>query len=202
MPAAIRSHSSAFLMVLCACTTVGVPRTSLTQQFPRVHLTFVPETPADSVAAEEYASIWAKEERRVVATMERISGRRFITPSWADTAITVRVLEAMANSGYRESPMRMRSSYPSATKLATLIHELGHRLQTDLFSREEEEHDFLFLWLYDVWVDLEGQAWADHQVAIERQRGQRYVDSWDKALALTPAARAERWRAVVAERTR
>lgn len=167
---------------------------------PRVHLTFVPETAADSAAAAEYRRIWAQNETRVVATLERLSGRRFITPAWADTAITVRVLEASANSGYRERPMRMRSSYSADAKLATLVHELGHRLQTDLFARDEEEHARMFLWLYDVWVALQGEAWADQQVALERLRGQRYVDAWDHALSLTPSERAGRWKAFVAER--
>jgi hypothetical protein len=169
---------------------------------PRVHLTFVAETPADSSAAAEYRRIWAKEEQRVVATLERISGRRFIRKDWADTAITVLVLEASANSGSRGRAMRMRSSYSSETKLATLVHELGHRLQDGLFAADEEEHEYLFLWLYDVWVALEGLAWADRQVAIERPRAQRYVDAWDKALALSPEARAARWKAFVAERSR
>ena len=172
------------------------------QQPPRVRITFVAETPGDSAAVAEYRSIWAGDETRVVAATERISGRRFVTPAWADTAITARVLEAPANSGYRDRPMRLRSSYPTDTKLATLVHELGHRLQADLFTRDEEEHGYLFLWLYDVWVALEGAPWADRQVAVERRRGDRYVRAWDAALALDAAQRAERWRAVVAERTR
>jgi hypothetical protein len=168
----------------------------------RVRITFLAETPADSLAADEYRGIWAENKERVVAAMERISGLSFVTPAWADTAISARVLEAPANSGYRAGPMRLRSTYSSATKLATLVHELGHRMQTDLFTRGEEEHEYLFLWLYDVWVALEGQPWADQQVAVERQRGDRYVQAWDRALALTAAQRAERWRATVAERTR
>jgi hypothetical protein len=171
-------------------------------QHPRVRISFVPETPADSVAAEEYRRIWAENSDRVVAAMERATGLRFVTSAWADTAITAQILEAPSNSGYRERGMRLRSSYPAATKLATLVHELGHRIQTNLFTRDEDEHLYLFLWLYDVWVGLEGQTWADQQVLVERRRGERYVQAWDQALALTVAQRAERWRAVVAERSR
>ena len=174
---------------------------ALAQQ-ARVRITFVAETPADSAAAEEYRRMWAGDESRVVAAMERFSGLRFVMPEWADTAITARVLEAPANSGYRARPMRLRSSYPAATKLATLAHELGHRIQNDLFTRGEDDHEYLFLWLYDVWVALEGRAWADQEVAVERRRGDRYVRAWDMALALTPAQRAERWRGIVAERRR
>lgn len=190
-----------FSLALAPATLAGQSPATVTPA-PRVHMTFVAETPADSAAAEDYRRIWAANEQRVVAAMQRYSGRSFITPEYADTAITVRVLEASANSGYRERPMRMRTSYPDATKFSTLVHELGHRLQTDLFAKDEEEHKSLFLWLYDVWVELEGKAWADQQVAIERKRGQRYVNAWDNALALTPQERAERWNAFLAERSR
>ncbi len=185
--------------------TLGIVPITLSAQAPfppRVHLTFIPRTVSDSASAEEYRRIWAQNERRVVAALERQSGRRFITSAWADTAIVVEVLEAAAYSGYRQQPMRMRSSYPAHTKLATLIHELGHRLQTELFTRGEEEHTRVFLWLYDVWVTLEGQAWADRQVAFEKTRGQRYIEAWEAALALSPSERAARWLAFVTERQR
>ena len=196
-PTAFRLLSVATILGL---VHVSEPLDASAQGHPRVHLTFIAETTADSAAAEEYRQIWLRNEQRVVATLERISGRRFVTPAYADTAIAVRVLEAPANSGYRETPMRMRSSYPAATKLATLVHELGHRMQEGVARPGEEEHDVLFLWLYEVWVALEGKAWADQQVAFERGRSQRYVDAWDKALMLTPAQRAERWKALLAER--
>jgi hypothetical protein len=103
-------------------------------------------------------------------------------------------------SGYRDRPMRMRASYPPDTKKATLIHELGHRLQSGLFKRDEEEHGPLFLWLNDVWVELYGREFADAQVEVEKRRRGPYPKAWDDALALSPAERASRWRAIVAER--
>ena len=33
------------------------------------------------------------------------------------------------------------------------MHELGHRLESDLFRSFEVDHAFLFLWLYAAWVD-------------------------------------------------
>ena len=65
---------------------------------------------------------------------------------------------------------RLRGSYPEATKRATLIHELGHRLQNDLFTREEDDHPALFLWLYDVWTALYGPEFARQQVEVESAR--------------------------------
>ena len=118
----------------------------------------------------------------------------------ADNAITANVLERASNSGYRDSPMQLRASYSADTKKATIIHELGHRLQSGLFRRDEEEHGFLFLWIYDVWVALYGREFADAQVVIERARGGPYPKTWDEAMALTAAQRAARWRALVAER--
>jgi hypothetical protein len=37
-----------------------------------------------------------------------------------------------------------------------------------LFRRDEEDHDYLFLGLYDAWSDLYGRSFADAQVAIEK----------------------------------
>ena len=166
-----------------------------------VRLTFVAQSDSFADAAREYERLWAAEGARIVAAMETVSGLSFVSPVYADTAITANVLEAVSFSGYRERPMRMRASYPPDTKKATLIHELGHRLQAGLFRRDEEEHGPLFLWLYDVWVALYGKEFADAQVAVEKRRRGPYPAAWDAALALTPAERAARWRAIVAERS-
>jgi hypothetical protein len=161
----------------------------------RLSLTFVPESATFAPAAREYERLWADEGDRIVRAMERVSGLTF-----RDGAVRVIVYEGASNSGYRDTPMRMRASYSPETKKATLIHELGHRLQAGLFRREEEEHGPLFLWLYDVWVELYGRPFADAQVGIEKRRGGPYPKAWDEALALTAAERQARWRALVAER--
>lgn len=166
----------------------------------RVRITFVPQSDTFVAAAHEYEALWSAEGERIVRAMEEVSGLAFVYPAFADTAITAIVFEGVSNSGYRERPMRLRASYPSDTKRATLAHELGHRLQAGLFRREEEEHGPLFLWLYDVWTKLYGKDFADAQVVVERRRGGPYPKAWDEALALSPAERAARWRAIVAER--
>jgi hypothetical protein len=149
-----------------------------------------------AAAAREYEQLWAAEGDRIVRAMESVSGLTF-----RDTAVRVLVYEGISQSGYRDrSPMRMRASYPPDTKKATLIHELGHRLQEGLFRRDEEEHGPLFLWLYDVWVQLYGREFADAQVAVEKRRRGPYPEAWDDALALSAAERAARWRTLVAER--
>ena len=167
---------------------------------PRVHITFVPQSDSFAASAREYERMWAAEGPRIVSAMERVSGLTFISSVYADTAITANVLERASNSGYRASPMQLRASYSADTKKATIIHELGHRLQSGLFRRDEEEHGPLFLWIYDVWVALYGREFADAQVVIERARGGPYPKAWDEAMALTAAQRAARWRELVAER--
>jgi hypothetical protein len=84
-----------------------------------------------------------------------------------------------------------RASYPADTKKATLMHELGHRLMAGLLRRDEpDEHDKLFLFLYDAWIALYGKDFADAQVAIEKRRRGPYPAAWDSALALSATERA------------
>jgi hypothetical protein len=165
-----------------------------------VRVSFVAQSDSFAGAALEYERIWSEDGPRIIAMMESTSGLRFINPFYADTAITAIVLEQASSSGYRERPMQMRASYPPSTKRATLIHELGHRLQSNLFRRGEPEHGPLFLWIYDVWTRLYGQAFADEQVEVERRRRGPYPAAWDSAMALSAEQRAARWRAIRDER--
>ena len=98
--------------------------------------------------------------------------------------------------------MELRASYPTATKQATLMHELGHRLESNLFRASEDDHRFLFLWLFDAWTDVYGEEFAREQVVIERRRGGVYPAAWDSALALSREARAARWDSVRKSRAR
>lgn len=166
-----------------------------------VRIQFVAEGDSFAAAAREYERLWATDGARIVQAMERVSDLTFISARFADTAIAARVLERASSSGYRDTPMQMRASYPPDTRRATLIHELGHRLQAGLFRREEEEHGPLFLWIYDVWVDLYGRDFADAQVMVERRRGGPYPAAWDAAMGLSKAERAARWKALLTERT-
>jgi hypothetical protein len=184
--------------VFAACHRAAMSATPTAP--PHVRITFAPQADSFAASARDYDRMWTAEGPRIVAAMERVSGLTFISSVFADTAITANVLERASNSGYRASPMQLRASYSADTKKATIIHELGHRLQSGLFRREEEEHGPLFLWIYDVWVALYGREFADAQVVIERARGGPYPKAWDEAMALTAAQRAARWRELVAER--
>jgi len=185
----------AALLAAASCVTGQSTRSLRPVARAPLTLAFVAESSIFVEAAGEYQRLWAAEGDRIVRAMEAVSGLTF-----RDTAVRVIVYEGVSSSGFRDIPMRMRASYPPDTRKATLIHELGHRLQQGLFRRDEEEHGPLFLWLYDVWVQLYGREFADAQVAVEKRRRGPYPKAWDDALALTPAERAARWRALVAER--
>ena len=165
-----------------------------------LHLTFTATSDSFQRATLEYDSLWIREGARMTRSLETVAGLWFA--EIGDTNIRATVIEGVSNSGYREKPMQLRASYPIATKKATLMHELGHRLQSDLFRASENDHPFLFLWLYDAWVDAYGEDFAREQVQVEKRRGGVYPAAWDSALALSRARRAERWDSVRASRLR
>jgi hypothetical protein len=173
----------------------GLLATLATAQAPTLRVTFTPESPQFEAAAREYTDLWAREGERIVAAMESVSGLKF-----DGNDVMAIVFEGVSQSGYRERPMRLRASYAPDTKKATLIHELGHRLESDFFRKGEDDHPYLFLWIYDVWLRLYGRQFADEQVAVEKARRGVYPAAWDAALALTPEARASKWRDTVAAR--
>jgi hypothetical protein len=187
-----------FLALLSmACAKATHPSLSGPPTMPSpVRVAFRAQSDSFGPARDEYDAIWRAEGSRIIATMERISGLRFDSPPYADTSIVAVIFEGVSNSGFRDDPMHLRASYPSDTKKATLVHELGHRLQVGVARPGEDEHEVLFLWLYDTWVALWGRAFADAQVLVERARRGPYPKAWDAALALDSAARAERFRAL------
>jgi hypothetical protein len=142
----------------------------------------------------EYQAIWDRDGIRIIAAMERFSGLAF-----QESTVPVVVIAGASSSGRAARPMRLRASYPEPTKRGTLIHELGHRLQGDLFARGEDDHQYLFLWLYDTWRALYGSAFADSQVAVEGARSNPrhdYAGLWRQVVTMDSSARAAAWREV------
>jgi hypothetical protein len=160
-----------------------------------LRISFTPQSDSFAAAAATYDSLWRAEGPRITSTMQAITGLTF-----ESQPVEAIVYEGISQSGFRAIPMRLRASYPVETKKATLIHELGHRLESGLFPASEDDHPALFLWLYDAWTALYGQAFADAQVAVERRRGGVYPAAWDAALAMTPAERASKFREIVEAR--
>jgi hypothetical protein len=172
-------------------------------QGTRVTLTFTPQskTPAFDAAAAEYRSIWRAEGARIIEAMERLTMLRF-----PQKKIEIQVFEGPSMAGVlfnragvpvgARDPMRLRASYSADNKKGTLVHELGHRMNLNLRSRPQDldEHRLLFLYLYDLYVDLYGQEFADGQVAFGRTlKGlYDYDTAWTWTLAMTREARASR----------
>jgi len=161
----------------------------------RLQIDFEPANESFAAAAKEYAEIWASDGARIVSAMERATGLPF-----ERGPIRANVLEAPSNSGSGDTPMRLRASYPAATKRAALVHELGHRLMGDLVPGNIDEHSIIFLFVYDVWAELWGQPFADEQVVIERRRtGTDYDGLWRAALTWSREERARRFADFVRE---
>src|SRR5262245_26341772 len=100
-----------------------------------VRLSFTSSADTFRTATREYDSLGASDGPRIIHALEAATGLSF--SAIGDTVIRAVVFEGASSSGYRDDPMQMRASYPIATKKATLMHELGHRLQSDLFHKGE-----------------------------------------------------------------
>jgi hypothetical protein len=161
-------------------------------------VSFAPTEPRFAAAADEYRRVWEAEGARIVAALEAATGLTF-----PQTPIEMIVREGAPMTAYNGRTIRLRAGYSPLYKKATLVHELGHRLSF-LLPRDPEldDHRLLYLFLYDVWTDLYGQAFADRMVAIERRIPGRYDydAAWTWALAMTREQRQARIRALRAMR--
>jgi hypothetical protein len=161
-----------------------------------IKLNFSPESERFAEATKQYQGIWNAEGSKMIEAMERVTGLRFL-----ETEIAVIVFEGASSSGFGAKPMKLRASYPEEVKKATLIHELGHRLNGQLKNRPKEidEHRILFLYLYDVWTKLYGRDFADRMVEVEKRRKglYDYEAAWNWALSLSEEERAARFKEIV-----
>ena len=168
---------------------------ALTSSFQVPDINFTPESEKFSKAVREYQTIWIKEGKRMIEAMEIVSRLKF-----KEKNITAIVYEGVSWSGSGSSPMKLRASYPSDVKKATLIHELGHRLISDVTKTKEiDEHRALFLILYDIWVKLYGKDFADKSVDVEKKRKglYDYESAWSWALSFSEKERALKFRQLV-----
>jgi len=158
----------------------------------RLTMSFTPENASFTEATDEYRRLWADEGARIVEAMERLTGLTFF-----QFQITAIVYEGISSSGDRDTPMRLRASYDADTKRATLVHELGHRLISQLTRRppDLDEHRVLYLFLFEVWESLWGTEFAERQVLVESARRgvYDYESAWMWARSLTSEQRAARF---------
>jgi hypothetical protein len=173
----------------------------LSAQKPRVDLRFSPQSDTFAAASKEYQAIWAAEGDKMISAIERVSGLKF-----RENRVQVTVFEGVSRSGGPGSPMMMRASYPADTKKATLVHELGHRHLSQVKVRplDVDDHKLLFLVLFDIWVDLYGEQFANEQANVEKQRRgiYDYEAAWNWALALDKDGRAARFQEILKRNAR
>lgn len=151
-------------------------------------VSFTPVSPEYAEAAGEYRQLWQAEGPRIVAAMEAATGLAF--PAARVDAI---VSEGRPMASFDGRTIRLRASYSPAYKKATLVHKIGHRLAFTLPRASElDDHRLLYLFLYDVWTDLYGPAFADRMVSIERRISPAYESAWAWALAMTREQRQAR----------
>lgn len=157
-------------------------------------MAFAPAGPGFRPAAVEYRHLWESEGEKIVAALEAATGAAF-----PDLPIEAIVGASPPMTSFDGRSIRLRASLSPAYKRATLVHELGHRLAFT-FPRTSglDDHRLLYLFLYDVWTDLYGPAFADRMVAIERQipGAYDYDAAWAWALAMTREQRQARLRAI------
>lgn len=165
-------------------------------QTSTVNLSFTPESEKFAEATKTYKAIWDSDGARIIQAMEEVSGVKF-----GREDVKVIVYEGISHSGYKDTPMKLRASYTDDIKKATLVHELGHRLNSRIRNRPDDvdEHRLLFLYLYDVWVKLYGKSFADSTVEVEKKRKgvYDYESAWNWALAQSEQQRASRLKQII-----
>ena len=160
---------------------------------------FVPAGAEHRAGAAEYARIWRSEGARIVAALEAATGLTF-----PQDPIEVIVTTSRPMTSFDGRQIRLRASYSPTYKKAILVHELGHRLAFTLpRTGELDDHHLLYLFLYDVWTDLYGEAFAARMVEIERQipGPYDYDAAWTWALGQSRDERQARLRALRGEAT-
>ena len=153
-------------------------------------LSFVPVNSEFAGASDEYRAIWTAEGEHIVSVLEATSGLTF-KPS----PIEVIVSNNPPMTTFDGATIRLSARYPRIYKKATLVHELGHSLVLPLRGTAGlDDHRLLYLFLYDAWIELEGQDFADRMVSIERRipGGYDYDAAWRWALAMTREQRQAR----------
>lgn len=160
---------------------------------------FVPVGPRFDQAAGEYRAIWEAEGPGIVAALEAEAGLTF--PA---TPIDAIIHEGPPMTSLDGRSIRLRAGYSPLYKRATLVHEMGHRLALELRPTSGlDDHRLLYLFLYDAWTSLYGQAFADRMVSIERRipGPVDYDAAWSWALAMTRDQRQAKLAELRAART-
>jgi hypothetical protein len=162
-----------------------------------VEVEFIPALYSHRLSAESYQNIWTEYGAQIIESLERHTCLPFV-----ESKIGAIIDDAESHSGGPEYPIQLRATYPEKTKMATLVHELGHRHLWQLENRLEDVdgHQTLYLILDRVWADVWGEAFAAESVAVESQwfTDYDYAGAWSWARALSDEERAELWNKLLA----
>jgi hypothetical protein len=161
-------------------------------------VTFTPLAPEFEETAGYYRDLWRAEGARIVAALERESGFAF-----PDRPLEIILRDGPPMTGFGCTAIRLRGTYTGPVAVGTLIHELGHCL-TAAMPRTAglDDHRMLYLFLYDAWAELYGEAFANRMVRLERRIPGRYDydAAWRWALAMTREERKARLRRLAESR--
>ncbi len=135
-----------------------------------MQINFYPESnnPKFEKAAIQYNKIWEKDGKKIIRTIEKVSGLRF----------GEKVINAVTFGGNSVSiPLELKSEVPIKNMKGTLVHELCHRLiagnnahihySEDRYKYFIEYHKPVTLILYDIWIELYGKDYAARQIEYE-----------------------------------
>ena len=160
-------------------------------------LSFVPLNPSFTAGAEEYRLLWESDGARIVAALEAYAGVEFpLQP------VEILVRDGPPMTSYDGRTIRLRANCSARCKLGTFTHELGHRLALELpRTAEIDDHRLLYLFLYDAWIELYGQDFADRMVSLERRIPgvYDYDAAWTWALSMSREQRQARLRELRAQ---
>lgn len=152
-------------------------------------INFYPESDKNKYfkAVEEYKIIWQKNGEKVVELIEKYSGMNFKTKM-----INAIIFDEISYS----VPLQLEYYLSNNQKVATLVHELTHRLLMEngyLLPRKDftkEIHKIIYLILFDIWTDLLGEKMAKKNVKNEIGYGDiHYKKAWDWALSFSKEKR-------------
>ncbi|HVV66807.1 MAG TPA: hypothetical protein VHB72_01895 [Candidatus Saccharimonadales bacterium] len=145
-----------------------------------------------TLAAAKYERTWMQYQASILSALHKHTGLRF-----KQRRITVRMWEGASRAGNKFKPMELSvkdASYGDADVLCTIAHELAHRLVIGngiepLYGGPKANyymHRHIYLFLYDVLVDVAGKAVADGEVRLETEMSRPlYGKAWRWALAMT-----------------